>query len=129
MRCPCHSGEDYAVCCQPHHAGLPASTPAALMRSRYAAYALGLVDYIVATTDPAGPQWVADATAWRTSILTFSRGTRFEALELLSASADHVVFRAGLRQGGRDASFVEDSRFTRVNGRWCYHSGVPVSPR
>ena len=63
--CPCHSGRTYGACCRPWHHGAPAPTPEALMRSRFAAYALGLVDHIVATTDPKGPQWQRHAASWR----------------------------------------------------------------
>src|SRR4051794_28901777 len=48
--CPCFSGERYAVCCAPLHRGdREAERPVLLMRSRYAAFALGLGDYLVRT--------------------------------------------------------------------------------
>jgi SEC-C motif-containing protein len=51
--CPCDSGQPYADCCGPWHGGLSegvhAPTPEALMRSRYSAYVLGLIDYLLAT--------------------------------------------------------------------------------
>ena len=55
--CPCRSEESgdfpYARCCQPWHdglaAGVHAPTPEALMRSRYSAYVIGLIDYLLAT--------------------------------------------------------------------------------
>ena len=40
--CPCGSGQSYTTCCGPWHAGVPAPTAEALMRSRYSAYVLGL---------------------------------------------------------------------------------------
>ena len=47
--CPCDSGQTYVDCCGPWHAGLAqglhAPTPETLMRSRYSAYVLGLIDY------------------------------------------------------------------------------------
>lgn len=95
------------------------------MRSRYAAYALGDVDYIIATTDPEGPQFQADRAAWARSIVDFSRATRFEKLEIRAASpvADErgdVEFLARLSRGGEDVSFVERSLFVRRDGRWLY---------
>ena len=53
--CPCRSSEvdalAYAVCCRPLHDGLEsgvhAPTPEALMRSRYSAYVVGLIDYLL----------------------------------------------------------------------------------
>ncbi len=128
-KCPCHSGRKYKRCCRPLHEGRAAATAELLMRSRYAAYALGLVAYIQATTDPGGPQWQADTDAWAEGIAAFSRGTRFTGLSV----RDHVeqgdeawvTFHAGLSQAGEDASFTERSRFTRAEGRWRYHSGSP----
>lgn len=130
-RCRCHSRRAARRCCAPLHAGKPAPSPAALVRSRYAAYALGLVDYIIATTDPDGPQWVADAEAWRDQIRRFAQGTRFRGLTILDApdAGPHdgfVTFRAELERDGADVSFSERSRFARRDGRWCYHSGEPV---
>lgn len=128
--CPCHGGRSYGACCRPWHHGAPAPTPEALMRSRFAAYALGLVDHIVATTDPKGPQWQRHAASWRRSIAAFCEQTHFLGLQVLDSGADgdegHVTFLAMLTQGGHDASFTERSRFTRAQGRWRYHSGTPV---
>src|SRR5262249_5718105 len=48
--CPCSSGKRYVECCKGRHDGTrPAETPDALMRSRYAAFALGLGAYLVDT--------------------------------------------------------------------------------
>ncbi|MCJ8170118.1 YchJ family protein [Atopomonas sediminilitoris] len=50
--CPCGSQKSFAQCCASvQQQG--AATPEALMRSRYSAYALGMLDYLVATTLPA----------------------------------------------------------------------------
>jgi SEC-C motif domain protein len=51
--CPCGSNQAYAECCQPLHNGTPAAGAEQLMRSRYSAYTLGLIDYLVGTTLPA----------------------------------------------------------------------------
>jgi SEC-C motif-containing protein len=91
------------------------------MRARYAAYARGDASFVQATTDPDGPQWEPDAARWRASIEAFHRGTRFVSLEILNVEPAHVTFRAGLEQGGRDASFTERSRFTQRGARWYYH--------
>jgi SEC-C motif-containing protein len=95
------------------------------MRSRYAAYVVGDVDYILATTDPEGPQFEPDRAAWARSIAEFSRATRFEQLEVRSASPivderGEVEFFARLSRGGEDVSFVERSLFVRREGRWLY---------
>jgi len=103
------------------------------MRSRYAAYALGLVDYVMATTDPHGPQWVQDPAAWRRQIDAFRVTMRFRGLEILDApeptdDIGFVTFRAALERDGADVSYTERSRFTREGGRWRYHSGEAAEP-
>lgn len=128
MRCRCHSGKTERRCCGPLHAGRPAPSPLALMRSRYAAYASGNVDYIVRTTHPDSPHADPDHAAWRDALRAFCTATRFEGLSILDAPPAEgdrgtVTFRAALRQGDVDASFEERSRFVRVDGRWMYLNG------
>ena len=101
------------------------------MRSRYAAYAKGLVDYILDTTDPSGPQARPDRAAWREEVRAFCAATRFEGLRILGAPEPHgdegfVTFEAKLSRDGADVSFTERSRFVRVEGRWLYRDGEPA---
>jgi SEC-C motif-containing protein len=98
------------------------------MRSRYAAYARGAVDHIVATTDPMGPMWQADAASWRAGVAQFHRDFRFPGVRILAAPEPEgdegsVTFHARLQAGGHDVGFTERSRFVRRDGRWLYHSG------
>ena len=58
--CPCSSGLQYDACCGPYHQKtqqLPDAT--SLMRSRYSAYALGNIEYIMDTTSPTSPDYVS----------------------------------------------------------------------
>lgn len=50
--CPCGSGQSYDQCCGPVIAGGPASSPEALMRSRYTAFTKGNIDHLVSTLAP-----------------------------------------------------------------------------
>jgi SEC-C motif-containing protein len=100
------------------------------MRSRYAAYAKGLVDYVIDTTDPAGPHFERDREAWAAALRAYCEHTRFDGLDILEAAepdgdVGFVTFRARITQGGRDATFEERSRFRRVDGRWLYAEGTP----
>ncbi len=128
--CPCQSGRKYKRCCRPLHRGAPAPSPEALMRSRYAAYALGIPDYIIRTTHPDGPVWERDRDAWQRSIEAFSTSCSFDGLTILDSSArgdrGEVHFRAQLDDQGTDRSFAERSLFYRHDGRWKYHSGEPT---
>jgi SEC-C motif domain protein len=99
------------------------------MRSRYCAYALHKSQYILDTTDPEGPHFRADAAAWRRDVLTFSRQTEFDGLEVLEHEEDcdraHVLFVASLRQDGVPAPLRERSAFQRRDGRWYYVCAEP----
>jgi len=95
------------------------------MRSRFAAYAMGNVDYILATTHPQGEHHRDDTEAWRTDVLQFCKATTFSGLEILDAGDTFVCFHATLQQGGADVSFTEHSTFAKHDGRWAYVSGEP----
>ena len=103
------------------------------MRSRYSAYALGLVDHVIATTAAEGPRARADRAAWAGEIAAFGRRTSFDGLEIEGAGAEGdagwVHFRAILSEGGADVSFEERSGFVRRDGRWLYASGSRVPAR
>ena len=99
------------------------------MRSRYAAYALGLVEYLMQTTHPDSPH--RGGEGWAEELRVFCEGTRFDGLEILATSeADGdqgtVTFTATLRQGERDVRFTERSTFLRVEGQWLYVDGEGV---
>ena len=127
--CPCGSARPYESCCGVYHkkVHLP-PTPVALMRARFTAYAKGRASYIMETTDPDGPHFEENEGQWRTSILAFSRKTRFIGLEVLSTGVDDhhgwVHFRASLRQSGHDASFEEKSNFRKAGLHWLYVDGL-----
>ncbi len=98
------------------------------MRSRYAAYALGKVGYIIKTTHPASPHFETDTAAWRRDLKRFCDSTTFASLTILATTTDGdsatVHFRAGLLQDGRDASFIENSRFLREGDSWLYDQAI-----
>ena len=112
LLCPCHSGKPYTECCAPYHDGEAAPTPLALMRSRYSAYALNHIDYILQT----GTQKEAS----RKGLERFCKETSFNGLEILETTDDTVTFKAILEQNGHDASFIEKSLFKKINDRWIY---------
>ena len=96
------------------------------MRSRYAAYATGNVDYILITTHADSPHRKENGAHWRADLTRFVEQTTFDGLTVRATTTDSergtVTFEARLRQGGRDATMVEESQFFRVDGRWLYHS-------
>lgn len=127
-KCACHSRLPYGICCELYHKGVPPANALALMRSRYSAYLLKLADYIIDTTHPKNPNYQENRSAWKEQILSFCKQTRFDDLKIHSfqdgATEAFVTFTVMLRQGKRDASFTEKSRFQKVNNRWLYLDGV-----
>lgn len=126
-KCPCASKALYHKCCLPYHEGALPENAMRLMRSRYAAYALGLADYIIETTHAEHPEFSHDREKWKQSILQFSKSTNFDHLtidEFVDGDESATVtFTAQLRQSGSDASFSEKSSFIKENGKWFYKSG------
>ena len=107
-----------------YHEGAIAKTPVELMRSRYSAYAIGLIDYIIQTTSISKQR---DLIHRRAELLSFSKDTSFEGLHIIdkqdAGKEGFVTFTAMLKQDDRDVSFTEKSRFEKVEGKWYYHSG------
>ncbi len=117
--CPCGSGQPYAACCGRYHAGEPAPTPEALMRSRYSAFAMNLTDYLLAT-------WHPD---FRPTSLPDDDSTEWVRLEIVDTETEgdwgRVLFRAIFREGRRWSVMEEDSEFARREGNWSYVDGEP----
>lgn len=126
-KCPCASKALYHKCCKRYHDGAPAEDALHLMRSRFAAYALGLADYLIDTTHQEHPEFSKDRSAWKKSIESFSQSTSFDHLtinEFVDGQETATVsFTAHLRQAGNDATFGEKSLFVKENDRWLYKSG------
>jgi SEC-C motif-containing protein len=97
------------------------------MRSRYSAYALNHVDYIIRTTHPRHPAVSQNLQVWKEEILKFCMNTDFEKLEIVDSKElpdrATVVFIAHLKQGDEDATFTERSFFAKVDGAWFYVNG------
>ena len=133
QKCPCHSGKPYHECCQKYHRGALPEDVVSLMRSRYAAYALGLAQYIIETTHPNNSSCSLPRDQWTKEILSFSKNTQFAGLSILEHAdgpcTGAVTFYADLRQRGKDVSFTEKSRFEKLNGKWLYESGEIINSR
>jgi SEC-C motif-containing protein len=119
--CPCFSGQRYKACCAPFHRGeREAESPELLMRSRYAAFALGLADYLVRTLALDHPD--------RRDLARARQRQRFLGLRILHAAEKgdegEVMFFARIFEKGADRSFVELSQFRREGGSWRYASGI-----
>ncbi|WP_020163130.1 YchJ family protein [Methyloversatilis discipulorum] len=117
--CVCGSGRAADACCARFHAGEPAPTPEALMRSRYSAFVLDLREYLLATwhptTRPAALPPPEPGLKWL--------GLEVKRSALQDADRGTVEFVARSKLGGRAHRLHENSRFVRENGRWYYVDG------
>ncbi|RKG47937.1 YchJ family protein [Acinetobacter cumulans] len=121
MQCPCGVGM-YAECCQPLHTGQErAQTAAQLMRSRYSAFALQQIDYIVQTTAQ-GQQAFLDVPA----ITAWSQDNQWLKLEVLQAQEKldknhaQVEFKAHYHDGQQAQVHHEISHFVKHNTAWYF---------
>ena len=128
--CPCQSGEDdplpYSACCQVWHRGLDegvhAPTPEVLMRSRYSAYSIGLINYLLATWHP--------STAPGELELSPVKWINLEVRNAQEAGDAGVVeFVARCRVNGRAQRMHEISTFVRQDGRWYYIEGQIINDK
>jgi SEC-C motif domain protein len=93
------------------------------MRSRYSAFALGLSEYIMATTHPNNHDFTEQKELWKESILNFSQTTQFLGLkirEFIDRENEAFVSFEAVLDGG---ILKEKSRFLKVEGKWFYESG------
>ena len=105
------------------------------MRSRYAAFALGEVDYLWRTLDPEHPDRArpeAEVLAQMRIVCRTLRCLRLRVLDSdLNGETARVLFHAELYERGKERSFCELSVFRRHGESWRYFSGteraVPAS--
>lgn len=126
VTCPCGRADArgramaYEACCGRYlDHDTPAPDAECLMRSRYSAFVLDRLDYLLAS-------WHPDTRP--ASIEPNEPGLRWLGLEVKRhqrQDADHatVEFVARSKLGGRAHRLHEVSRFERIDGRWYYRDG------
>jgi SEC-C motif-containing protein len=101
------------------------------MRSRYAAFALGLGAYLVKTLASDHPDRAHDDAALAQALSRAKERQRFLGLTILATREDgdtgEVTFHARIFERGKDLSFTERSTFRREGGAWRYAAGEPIS--
>jgi SEC-C motif domain protein len=127
LPCPCGSTLSFAKCCDGYIRGhrIP-ETAEALMRSRYTAYVIGQVPYLISTRHPdfRKPSEEADIRAWIKEV------TSWDKLEIIvtdkgkaSDKLGFVGFNVFFHQNGQEEVMFEYSRFRKQDGQWFYESG------
>ena len=126
--CPCHSGIEYAQCCKPYHSWKQhAPTALALMKSRYSAYALSEINYLIKTTHPKNPAYQKDLKTWQCELANYCRTIQCLGLTILNhtpgVTNSTVTFQAHLSQNGHLFTLTETSTFIKQDQHWLYYSG------
>lgn len=125
--CPCGSAQPFANCCEPIISGKKyATTALELMRSRYTAFTLADVDYLLrshaAKTRPVKDR--KEIERWAKSVVWMGLSIlRTEAGEA-NDETGYVEFKATFLENGKPGQIHENSFFHRENGKWVYVSGV-----
>jgi len=95
------------------------------MRSRFSAYALGKVDYLISTRPEA-----KRAEEIREELVQYCKSVSCVSLKIVSKEKGGktddtglVTFHASLQTNGRRNLHIETSSFERENGRWVYVDG------
>lgn len=125
MNCPCCSGLKYAYCCQNYHNYVRyPETAEALMRSRYAAYAIPNGTYLMETTHP-NKRYQHDAA----DMEDWGKQNTWLKLEIIATPATNIVeFQAFYKDiNGQDQLHHEVSTFKKYQQKWCYYSSKFIS--
>jgi SEC-C motif domain protein len=97
------------------------------MRSRYAAFAIGLGAYLVDTLTENHPDRALDRAALTLALSRVHEKQRFLGLRIDESMTEgdrgEVLFFARIFERGRDCSFAERSSFLREGGAWHYAGG------
>ncbi|HEY3369381.1 MAG TPA: YchJ family metal-binding protein [Prolixibacteraceae bacterium] len=125
--CPCGSTRPYEECCQLIISGRrEAATCQELMRSRYVAFTLADVEYLMRShhTDTRQlkeqnriKKW-AQSVQWMGLVILNTQGGE------VNDSIGYVEFKALYMEDGQLQEIHENSLFKRQNQRWVYVSGV-----
>ena len=140
--CPCSSGKSYADCCAPYHERrVHAQEGEALVRSRYAAFALGKVDYLYDTLHEDHPDRRHKPDQILAALRTASATFKYMGLTIFEAEPRdrdgycRVLYHARLFRKGTDVSFLELAEFLHDgiglryrNGRTKDAAGMQATP-
>jgi SEC-C motif-containing protein len=125
--CYCGSRKSFQDCCELYIKGIQkAPTAEALMRSRYSAYVIQAVDYLMATTHVSQSKFHSEK-----EILHWAKSNKWIKLEIIFASKNVVEFKAHHYEIQSKTDIImptqihhEKSTFVFENGSWFYVEGI-----
>lgn len=131
MNCYCCSNKPFAECCEPFLNGTAKpQTAEELMRSRYSAYVVVNVEYLIKTTHPS-----TRTSHEPNSIKSWAESSVWQKLEIISTSqggekdkAGTVEFKAYYLDSDKKKQIHhEHSRFLKELGKWFFVDGKIVN--
>ncbi len=115
-KCPCGSGEDFNTCCGDIISGnRTAQTPEQLMRSRYTAYVVKKVNYLLRTTHPS-----IRTAGLEKSIRKWMKQVEWLKLHIILVEENRVEFIAEYITDTAPGRHHECSVFEQIDGEWFY---------
>lgn len=122
--CFCSSGVPFSECCEQIIKGERESqTAEELMRARYAAFATGAIDFIVATTHSRTRREIDVQYIREWSQTSIWRGLEIIDTKSVDDNKAYVSFEAQYTQAGKDHSHKEKGLFEREHGKWRFVTG------
>ena len=122
--CPCGSGSSFEDCCQQIINGeREPLTAEELMRARYAAFAKGAIDFIVASTHSRTRREIDVSYIRQWSETSTWRGLQIIETKLVGDNKAYVSFEAQYTQAGKDQSHKEKGLFEREDEKWRFVTG------
>lgn len=121
--CPCGSQQTYQDCCEPlHQSKLIAQSAEMLMRSRFCAFYLKNIDYIIQTTVPSQRSQLD-----RMELQTWADNIQWTRLQIVSHIPKigkrhaQVRFKAYFQDGVHGEQFHDElSAFVNIEGAWYF---------
>lgn len=128
--CYCGSQKLYKECCYPFISGnLKPETPEQLMRSRYSAFLIKDIEYLISTHHPSKRQLNE-----REVLMQTIHETHWLGLKILKTDKSQInqgigyVEFAAFYKNNEIKQLHENSKFIYENGQWYYLNGVLLEP-
>ena len=127
MNCYCCSDREFENCCQSFISELAKpKTAEELMRSRYSAYVIVAVEYLIRSTHPSSRKFynAEDIEQW-------AKSSRWQKLEIISKSDGEAKDKKGtvefkayfIDENGQAQIHHEHSNFRKELGKWFFVDG------
>ncbi|MDB4297758.1 YchJ family metal-binding protein [Flavobacteriaceae bacterium] len=123
--CPCGSSKSFSSCCEPIHKDIfKAKTPEMLMRSRYSAFTIANIDYLLSShhSSTRPTKEANEIKEWATNV----KWIKLEVLEtnIIDNTEGFVTFKAHFSENNKSEVIFEKSRFVKENNHWTYIDGL-----